>query len=450
MLISWEKDPLPSSDSFASFLMQYFSSHTEQMLLVDTTHSGKLTPLVSLFNTPPFHPSPAAVQEAGAFLAQKDENCRILLCEWGDFKDVLSSMSLLADFFMVAQTEGALCCASKRQYEEHCREKKLEVYRTVRVDLKTLIEKRAVKRDIEEEKLSSTMAVTRKTEELGKSLESVKQYTPLGFEKHIKQSQARVEAQISLIEAQIHAKLELIPVKTLTDPAIETETLGKTMTLALQQLVINKEREVAALCAPVVTDLAVSMQEVVKSTKQIKQEYSDFIGEIELQERKNADSLQKTEQTYADTKANASIKSELAQIEHEIQAFEQLLTSFPPLIHYPLRIIPTCGRLIGSESPCPVLLIQWKNWRFGQNLRVVLTAEGGFSPREAVLAEQVTVLPYECAETADLIVTDVNSSQVLCRKAIRIAPISAFSHSFPWEIDKEGIENTQKSLLALI
>ena len=449
MLISWEKDPLPSSDSFASFLKQYFTSNTEEMLLVDTTHSGKLTPLLPLFAIPPFHPSPAAVQEADAFLAQQDQNCWILLCEWGTFKDILSIMSLPTDAFLIAQMQGVLCSASRRQYEEYCKGNRLEVYRTVRVDLEALIGKRAVTRDTEEERLSRTIAMTRKTEEDGKSLESVKQSTPPKFEQHIQQSQARAKAQISLIEAQIHAKLELLPVKTLTDPTIEAESVGKTMTLALQQLVVDKEREVMALCAPVVTDLAKSMQELVKFTKQVKQEYSDFVGEIVLQEQKTADRLQKAEQAYANTKVSASIKSELAQIKREIQAFEQLLTSFPPLIHYPLRIIPTCGRLAGSATPCPALLIQWKHWRFGKKLRIVLTA-GAFSPSEAVLEEQVTVLPYDCAETADLVVTDAYSSQVLCRKTVKIAPISAFSRFFPWEIDKESIEYTQKALLALI
>jgi hypothetical protein len=262
-------------------------------------------------------------------------------------------------------------------------------------------------------------------------------------DKQIKEAEALIQAKTKAAEAEIFIKINQIPVRLVTDPNIQGENVGKDMSDLLQRLVSDKEQAAKELCVSTSNQVAASMQSFVRTTQQSEQDYRTVAATFDQNAQSLAARLQLIEQQFTASKAGSSIQADLAQLEAEIQGFEKALENLNPPPRYPLRIISTCGKDVNTYQPCPVLVIQWKDWSSGKEMRVKFDAQGGFQPSEAVLREAVTVLPYTCQEDAILIVTS-DTDVFLCKHQVYIYTAETYarnSYFVDWEIDPAQLAN---------
>lgn len=437
-LISWQKPPLPVPASFSHFLKSRFSEFAGKTLFLDPTRCQNLAFLTNLTDFSPFTLATAVeFQDAGLFLTQQGADNWVILCEWPTFQAVLESHSLSGAFCMLIQSQATLTPVATSEYEKYCSEMNCCPYVMKLIDIGAL-QSASMRREREDERKTEAPELAQIDAKLN------------ALRRELKLSETRTAAQTSLVKTQITAQLQHISIQTVSDPTLQGQSIGQSLSLDLKELVSARDGAAEVLCGLIAAEIGRNMQELGRSAVQTDLQYHHFFEEMQQRTQKLTECLQKTEGKYASDRQETSYQSDLEEIEREIEALTLRLASVQPSVHYPLRILVTCGRVLGTQSPCPVLVIQWKNCEKQQQLRVVFSATRAFCPSEAVLTEEVTVLPYDCAEMADLTVMDANKKQSLCRKSIEVAPSISFSSFLDWQIDKEGIAREQRSLLALI
>lgn len=472
MLLSWEKDPFPVEDSFAHFLTDYFQ--TCPALQIDSSRGGKLNYLRAKLPSPLFSPACCEDFEDGtAFLRRNDEENWGIVCEWTTLQEACRQLGQPMDSFLVMQFGGNLYSVQKPLYDSHCEKKGLVPYLKLNIPLPMFAKRAKKPTDPQNSQVESpvpllypSLPTIESPLVLPNRLEEAKfsppnpSLEPMGLnfgkigliDKQMKDSAAQIEGKTKAAKDAIAGQIARIPVQPQTDPNLQGEAVGREVTTALHRLVSDKESAANDLCRQTSKQVAASMTDLVRQSAGKVQEYRDVTQACDQRAAGLAYRLQQVEQQLANARNGASIQEELAQLEAEIQGFEQFMWNFSPPPHFPLRIVTACGIDSVSRYPCPVLAIQWKDWVEGKQLRVALDAQGGIYPTEAVLKDQVTVLPYYCQENSLLIITSAQEQQLVCKQTVNIYSPQyyqqAYNYYAEWEINKTELENQQKALLA--
>jgi len=469
VLISWERDPSPLEASFAYFLTDYFHGCNCSSVQIDSERGGKLNYLRAKLSSSQLF-SPASYPnfvDSCAFLRQEDEENWVVVCEWTTLQQACEQLSQPIGSFLLMCQGGNVSSVQKPRYESRCQEMRLEPYPKLNVALpfpkrtqiptnppvsqgdsplppqpQNLVPPSGECTPVhQEEEKSPDPPLVFAPREVKPSV------LPLGLlGKQLKDSEAQINAKTKDAEAAIAARIAQIPTQALTDPNLQGEAVGREVSRDLQLLVEGKERAAKDLCMQASKQVAASMTELVRATREAEQDYSTVVGGFDQQVQALAYRLQQVGQQLADAKAGASIQAELAQLEAEIQGFEQAVESLAPPPRFPLRILSTCGRDIATNWPCPLLVIQWKDWTSGSQLRLKLDAQGGFQPSETVLTEAVTLLPYTCNENALLIVISADTDLVLCKKDVWVYTAQSYGpadYLVDWGIDKAALEGVR-------
>ncbi len=471
VLISWDKEPYPDEDSFCSFLINWFSWCTGKKLQIDTNKGGKLNYLrAKLASSPLFAPAsrPEEVVDGRAFLQQVDEEDWVYVCDWNIMHEAITQLNQPLDTILLYMPQQQVYSLLKTSYIDYCTLANCKPYPMVHVPMNL------AKRGAPSQSASAAEPATQDCPNLPTE-SSRTGFAPFGpppsksedqrnppyqhlaprtefgtalvsavmVDKQIKEAEALIQVKTKAAEAEIATKINQIPVRLVTDPNIQGENVGKDMSDLLQRLVIDKEQAAKALCMSTSNQVAASMQSFVRTTQQSEQDYKTVTATFDQNAQSLASRLQQIEQQFTASKAGASIQADLAQLEAEIQGFERALENLNPPPRYPLRIISTCGKDVNTYQPCPVLVIQWKDWSSGSEMRVKFDAQGDFKPSEAVLREAVTVLPYSCDQDAILLVTS-DTNVILCKHTVYIYTAQTYAQSsyfVDWEIDPAQLAN---------
>lgn len=450
-LVSWENDPFPTATAFAGYISWYFSNLGDQVIHLNTSNAGKLVNFTRQLPSPPFvETNSQPLPELMAFLQERTEENWLLVCDWLSFSAIVDLLELQKDTFFVMVYADQTFPATKTDYENYCKEVQVEAYQKI------------VNPSPSPEKPSKFVSKTRDLIASAPKQEPDNYEPPLvpkeeakspdktentsvsssKIEKSINESRKIVETQSKVMEEALFRRLNQIQVTEMQDPRLRGPEIPSQINHFLLTLMHEKEENVKNLCMETGRKIGENLQVVTRNVLKKEEEYLNRVKEIDQQALFLARRMQEIQGNYENVRNGGEIETQLAGLEAEIARLEESVRgigSAPK--RCPLRIIAACGRASDTEGPCPVLVIKWKDWTQGSFLPISLDAEGGIYPSKVILTEAVSVVPYVCQQAVPLMVTDGNSSLLLCKRDVTVYPAALYgSNDFMnWEINQQEL-----------